>query len=205
MKTIVFFAFWVAVILFFTGCGVTKNTSKGTFSFDSSYINQLEQDIRNLTYENDQLNTRISEMEYTGVQFNNDCDSILKNALLRAGCNVDSINAVLSMYKSKVKYFADGSFELEGNVKSLTRSKSKLEEMIRSQQRVNDSLAHVITNTEAKVTTKTEWKDRVVKRGISGLMWGLFVLIIIAAFLVGFWLCWKYKDAIQEQLDSEEK
>lgn len=187
-----------------SGCRTTKDISKGTASFDSSYIHQLQEDIRVLTYEIDLLHTRISEMEYTGVQFDNDCDSILKNALLKAGCNVDSINAVLSLYKSKVKYYADGSFELEGNIKSLTRTKSKLEEMIRSQQRLTDSLTHVIANTEAKVVSKIEWKDRVIKRGISGLMWTLFVLIIIAAFLVGFWLCWKYKDAIQEQLDSEE-
>jgi hypothetical protein len=197
---------WILVItMIISGCSVHKNMSSGSASFDSSYIKQLEQDIHSLQLENEHLTSKISEMEYTGVVFDNDCDSILKAALMNAGCNVDSINSVLATYKSRVKYYADGSFELEGNLRSVTRTKSKLEETVRDLSRIKDSLIHVIEHTEAKVETKTEWKERVVKRGISGLMWTLFVLLIIAAFILGFWLCWKYKDAIQEQLDSEER
>ena len=199
----IIFAGCFALLAMTSGCRVHKDVSTGKTSFDSSYIKQLEQDVRVLTVENEHLTSKISELEYTGVVFDNDCDSILKAALLKAGCNVDSINAVLALYKSKVKYYADGTIEAEGNIKSLTRSKSKLEETVKNLMRVNDSLSHVSENVEAKVVTKTEWKEKVVKRGISGLMWGLFILLIIIAFLVGFWLCWKYKDAIQEQMDSE--
>jgi hypothetical protein len=203
---IVFACLLLAILLItwpLNGCSVHKDISKGKTSVDSSYIYELEQNTRLLQLEVDRLNTKISTMEYTGVVFDNDCDSILKAALLKAGCNVDSINAVLAFYKSKVKYYADGTIEAEGNLKSLTHTKSKLEEIIKENRRTIDSLAAVKSKVEVKTEVKTEWKDKVVKRGISGFVWGLFILLIIAAFIAGFWLCWKYKDAIQEQLDAE--
>lgn len=185
------------------GCTSQKNVNKGKEAIDSSYIMQLQQQIHTLTLENEHLQHTINEMEYTDVVFDNNCDSILRNALLKAGCNVDSINAVLALYKSKIKVYADGAVEYDGAIKSFSRTKSKLEETIKTLQRVNDSLVTVKQKVDVRVEKQTEWKEKVVKRGISGLMWTLFVLFIIAAFILGFWLCWKYKDAIQEQLDAE--
>ena len=207
MKKIIisFLVIGVAVMIAaaLNGCTSSKNVSKGKTAIDSTYIMQLQQQIHTLTLENEQLQHTINEMEYTDVVFDNDCDSILKTALLKAGCNADSINAVLSLYKSRIKVYADGAVEYDGMIRSYTRTKSKLEETIKTLQRVNDSLANVKQVVDVRVEKQTEWKEKVVKRGISGLMWTLFVLFIIAAFLLGFWLCWKYKDDIQEQLDAE--
>lgn len=203
LKAAAFFAIIFAIAYVLGGCSSQKNVNKGKASVDSSYIMQLQQQIHNLTLENEHLQHTINEMEYTDVVFDNDCDSILRNALLKAGCNVDSINAVLALYKSKIKVYADGAVEYDGAIKSFSRTKSKLEETIKTLQRVNDSLATVKSKVEVKVEKQTEWKEKVVKRGLGGLFWTIFVLIIIAAFLLGFWLCWKYKDDIQEQLDAE--
>lgn len=194
---------FVAALLAITSCSSTKNVTKETQTIDSSYVQELESQVRTLNLDIEHLKSKISELEYTDVVFDNDCDSILRHALLKAGCNVDSINSVLAFYKSKIKVYADGAVEYDGNIRSFTRTKSKLEETIKNLQRVNDSLATVKSKVDVKYEKVTETKDKIIKRGISGLMWTLFVLIIIAAFLVGFWLCWKYKDAIQEQLDSE--
>lgn len=203
-----FFTYWIiAIALAFAigGCTSSKNVSKGQTSLDSTYINQLQQRVHMLTLENEHLQNKINEFEYTDVVFNNDCDSILQAALINAGCNVDSINTILSLYRSKIKVYADGAVEYEGNISSFKRTKSRLEETIKTLQRTNDSLATVKQKVEIKIEKETAWKEKVVKRGISGLMWTLFVLIIIAAFVAGFWLCWKYKDDIQQQLDAEEK
>jgi hypothetical protein len=205
LKAVAFIGIIFAIAYVLGGCRVHKNISSEQTKFDSSYIMQLQEQIHNLTLENEHLQHTINEMEYTDVVFDNNCDSILRNALLKAGCNVDSINAVLALYKSKIKVYADGAVEYDGAIKSFNRAKSKWEEKIKDMQRVNDSLVNVKQVVDVRVEKQTEWKERVVKRGISGLMWTIFVLLIIAAFIVGFWLCWKYKDNIQEQLDAEEK
>jgi len=205
LKAAAFIGIIFAIAYVLGGCSVHKDISTGETKFDSSYIQQLQQQIHTLTLENEHLQHTINEMEYTDVVFDNDCDSILRNALLKAGCNVDSINAVLALYKSKIKVYADGAVEYDGAIKSFNRAKSKWEEKIQILQRLNDSLAIVKQVVDVRVEKQTEWKEKVVKRGISGLMWTFFVLLIIAAFLLGFWLCWKYKDDIQEQLDNEEK
>jgi len=205
LKAATFIAIIFAIAYVLSGCTSQKNVNKGKENIDSTYIHKLQQQVHQLTIENEHLQNKINEYEYTDVVFNNDCDSILKAALLNAGCDVDSINSVLSLYRSKIKVFADGAVEYEGNISSFKRTKSRLEETIKTMQRVNDSLATVKSKVEVKVEKQTEWKDKVVKRGISGLMWTFFVLLIIVAFVLGFWLCWKYKDAIQEQLDAEEK
>lgn len=186
------------------GCTSSKNVSKEKTAVDSSYIQELESNIRVLQSENDHLQKTIHEMEYAGVVFDNDCDSVLKAALLKAGCNVDSINAVLSLYKSKVTSYANGMLEVEGRLKSFNRTRTKDQELIHDLQKSNDSLAAVKNKVEVKYEKATETKEKVVKRGLGGLFWTIFVLIIIAAFILGFWLCWKYKDDIQEQLDSED-
>lgn len=204
LKAAAFVAIIFAIAYVLGGCTSQKNVSKGKESIDSTYIMQLQQQIHTLTLENEHLQHTINEMEYTDVVFDNDCDSVLRNALLKAGCNVDSINAVLALYKSKIKVYADGAVEYDGAIKSFSRTKSKLEETIKTLQRVNDSLVTVKQKVDVRVEKQTEWKEKVVKRGLGGLFWTIFVLIIIAAFLLGFWLCWKYKDDIQEQLDAEE-
>jgi chromosome segregation ATPase len=199
IKAAVLVAIIFAIAYVLTGCTGSKNINRSLQMVDSSYAQDLEQQIRVLNSEIESLRTKISEMEYIGVQFDNNCDSLYQ-ALQRAGCNTDSINAVISLYRSKVKFYADGAFEVEGNLKSLTRTKSRLEETVKSLQRKVDSLATVKNKVDVRYEKTTETKEKIVKRGISA--WWL--LLVVIAFLIGFWLCWKYKDAIQEQLDAEQ-
>lgn len=186
-------AIMIAIAL--SSCSSTKHVNKTETSIDSSYIKELEQKIHVLTNEIESLHTKISELQYTGVVFDNDCDSILKAALLRSGCNADSINAVLAFYKSKVKFYADGAFEVEGNLKTLTRSKTKLEEIINSKQRTIDSLSELKSKVETKYQTVKATKEVEKKKGFPWLIAIVsYALGIVTIILLGIWIAKRAED-----------
>ncbi len=169
------FALVIIVLILVSSCSSMKKSQGYTKDvYDSLYAAELEQRIKVLEIENGELTSRVNELEFLGVDFNPNCDSILKNALLKAGCNTDSINAILIAYKSKIKVYADGSMEAEGFIRSLKHSKQKNEEIISRYQHEIDSLKEVkqreINHLQTVTVTKTVTKKR-------GIYWWLWVLI----------------------------
>lgn len=169
------FALVIIVIIVCSSCSSLKKTQGYTKDvYDSLYVAELEDKVKVLEIENGELTSRVNELEFLGVTFDNNCDSILKFALLKAGCNTDSINAILSQYKSRIKTFADGSVEAEGFIKSLRRSKERNEEVISKYQHEIDSLKEAkqreVNWVQKEIITKTVTKKR-------GIYWWIWLLI----------------------------
>ena len=187
------FAVMIAVAL--SGCKTTKDLNKTTVITDNSRIQELEEESRMYQNEINELQRRINEMEYTGVVFDNDCDSIIKAALVRSGCNMDSINSLLSVFRSRIKVYADGSAEYEGTIRSYTNQKSRYEELLTRNEKTIDSLKilkeKVQTVTHTVTNTKTVYKK---KSFLS--QWWLWLIFFLGGLVLGFKLCWKYKDSI---------
>lgn len=163
----------LAIVLF--SCNPFKKFQGYTKDvYDSLYVVELEEKVKVLEIENGELTSRVNELEFLGVTFDNNCDSVLKTALLKAGCNTDSINAILNMYRSRIKTFADGTVEAEGFIKSLRRSKERNEETIAKYQREIDSLKEVKQKQIHWQQTVTITKTVTKKKGIN---WWLWVLI----------------------------
>jgi len=184
----------IAAVIFsvaFSSCKTSKELSVLKESSDSTSINELKQQIRVLTLENQNLQERVNEMELFGVQFDNDCDSVIRAALRRSGCNVDSINAVIASLKGSIKINADGSMEVQGLIKSLTREKKRNEEKISNMQRTVDSLSQLEQKTQHWVRTVTVTKHTVKKvKFMTQVVW--WIVFLVAGFVIG--LAYKLKN-----------
>lgn len=169
----------VTILLYFSGCRSGKIQGYTKDLFDSLYAVELEEKIKVLEIENGELTARVNELEFLGVEFDNNCDSILKSALIKAGCNTDSIGAILMQYKSRIKTYADGSVEAEGFIKTLKKTKEKNEELISKYQKEVDSLKAIKQKEVHWKQVVTVTKTKTVKRGVYWWVW----------FLAGYGLC----------------
>lgn len=189
------------VICVLASCKSSKNVFKQTETSDSTSITELRHRVRTLARENMELQQRIDEMDLLGVQFDNDCDSVIRAALKRSGCNTDSINAVIASLKSSVKINSDGSMEVHGLIKSLTREKKRNEEKISSMQKTIDSLSELQKKETHWVRTVTVTKTIVKKKSVLN-QWWLWVVFLVGGFVIGFRVCWKYKERIIATYDE---
>lgn len=192
-------AVMIAVAL--SGCKTTKDLNKTTVITDSSRIQELEEESRMYQNEINELQRRINEMEYTGVVFDNDCDSIIKAALVKSGCNVDSINAILNVFRARIKVYADGSAEYEGMIRSYTKQKSRYEELLSRNERTIDSLKSIKEKVQTVVHTVTNTKTVYKKKSFLS-QWWLWVIIAAVFFVLGFRVCWKYKEKLIAMYDE---
>jgi FtsZ-binding cell division protein ZapB len=199
LKAVVIIALGIFVSVLASSCKSSKNILTQKESFDSTSINEMKQEIRMLRLENQNLQERINEMDLFGVQFDNDCDSVIRAVLNRSGCNTDSINAVISALKASVKINPDGSMEVQGLIKSLTREKKRNEERISNMQKSIDSLASIEQKTQHWVRTVTITKHTIKKRSFL-TQWWLWVIFLAGGFVIGFRVCWVYKDRIKDHI-----
>lgn len=158
--------YWLAAIglAFLLSCTSAKNTSTGSASFDSSYMQQLEANNQLLKKENETLQSNTNEYDYQSVVFDTSCNQALRDALSKAGLNTDSVMKVISALNNKVNFYADGSFSAEGKIKSAMRQRDKLQELLVQKDKAIDSVSALKQKTEIKIETRTEYKDKVVKR-----------------------------------------
>lgn len=169
----------VLAVFIFSSCNTKKIQGYTKDVYDSLYVSELEEKIKVLEIENGELTARVNELEFFDVEFDNNCDSILKAALLKSGCNTDSVNAILELYKSRIKTFSDGTVEAEGFIKSLRRSKQRNEELITKYQHTIDSLKSINKKDVHWKQVVTIEKTTKVKRGIYWWVW----------FLIGYGVC----------------
>lgn len=176
--------FIILVMVLLASCTSTKQVSKQTTTVDSSYIKELESWNKMLITENERLNVENHELQYNSVEFDStDCPPT--QIIIDERCNVDSITAVLrDQFASTVKIHADGTIEAKGRLVRANASMQKLQKFVFEQSRTIDSLKKVKQKETVKTVTKTEYKDKYVKRSfMTG--WWLWLLFFLAGVFVG--------------------
>jgi len=125
-------------------CSSSKNISTTNRQVDNTVINEKDSIIQLQITEIERLTAEIRELQYAGVTFDNDSGQH-PVILIEKGidCNVDSIMAIMDIYKNKVKISADGTIQAEGKLKSAYYSRDKLSRFIVELQHRYDSLSEV--------------------------------------------------------------
>lgn len=163
------------LLILLIGCSTTKDISKS-----EQTTNQLQEKIDSIHYLNSELATLTStiiELQYAGVTFDSSrCPPSIIN--VPQNCNVDSILALLSVEKNKVKIYANGTIEAEGKLKSAYYSKDKLTQFIQSLQKQVDSLRLVKDKTQYITATKTVTKHKETRP-----LWWLYVVFFAGGFV----------------------
>lgn len=182
ISDIVYVAMFLILMILIFSCTSTKNVATKHETIDSTAFNEKSDSIRNLRIENQRLTQEIHELQYAGVVFDSSrCPPSIIN--VPKDCNVDSILALLDMFKNKVKIYADGTIEAEGKLKSAYYSKDKLTKVIVELQRVNDSLRLVKAKTETIVKTDIITKEKKVKRSVFTMWW-----LLLIGFIGGWYI-----------------
>jgi hypothetical protein len=173
--------FGLTMLLLFS-CTSTKNVATKHETIDSTALNEKSDSIRVLLSEVYRLTQEIHELQYAGVVFDSSrCPPSIIN--VPKDCNVDSIMALLDLYKNKVTIYADGKIEAEGKLKSAYYTKDKLSKMIAELQHINDSLRLVKAKTETIVKTEIVEKEKKVKRRFL-TMWWLYLIFFCGGWYV---------------------
>lgn len=153
----------MALMILAASCSTNKQVTSSSKTVDSTVLNEKDSMIRVLEQENQRLTSEIHELQYAGVTFDSSlCPPSVIN--VPEDCNVDSILALLSYEKNRVKIYADGTIEAEGKLRSAYYSKDKLSRFIVELQRINDSLRQVKQKTETRYVTNTVTVEKKVKR-----------------------------------------
>lgn len=192
LKAIIFIWIIFCIAYVVTSCSSTKNIQKHTSEADSATIEELQEDNRYLRSQVDELNTKIRTSEYTSVVFDNNCDSVIRAAITRYGCNADSINKVMDFLKNRIKVFADGSTEYEGKIRSYVSQKNKFEEQVKKNQLTIDSLKSIKQKEVHWVRTVTITNTKYKKTGFPWLWFSVGIGIGIALLLLIMYLIGKY-------------
>jgi hypothetical protein len=96
----------------------TKEVEKSSTDSTSYYKSLIQRNLDSISYYKEEL----KKSQVNTVEFNNQdpCDPVVITEVIeKTGCNADSIKKALSnKYMSKIKMLADGTTELEGNLRS---------------------------------------------------------------------------------------
>jgi hypothetical protein len=213
--------YWLIALAFAFAIGSCSSTKKTEQSIDiseekksvdsSSYWKQQHEELKLVVDEQQkEMNSRLQFYEGNQDELANALNEV-QVMFFQSGIYSDSLQRRLRKIfdslknnpcKSKLIYKADGSIEafglrsanlqLEQSNKRIELLTDQLETEISKRIRLEDEMK------AAEMRTSTE-----KQRGISGWIWSLWGIALIVMYVFGFWTCWKYKDAIQEQLDSE--
>lgn len=187
--------FPIVFILFLASCSVEKNISKKQQTVDSTVVIEKDKQIAELTKEVSRLTSKVSELEYLGISFTQskplNLDS-LKKVMVAANCPQSLIEWManeINSYKSTVEQLTDGTIRITGNIESLTRSKSKLEEIISSKDSEITRLTNELQKEKTNVKTTTVEKEKIVERK-SFNIW-IIILIFIGGMVLGGFLMYR--------------
>lgn len=162
----------VLLMILLAACNSTKQVSKQTTTVDSSHVKELSDSIRLLKTENEKLIADIREMQYGSVIF----DTVYMPG--------DTIVNTVTITK-------EGEIKASGRVSAAYVSKSVLTKIVNEKQRVIDSLSQVKQRETVKLVTRTEYKDKFVKRSFMAGWW-LWILFFLAGVYVG----WRWRKFI---------
>lgn len=178
-------------------CGSSsKNKRSLTASIDSTIIKEKENLIRDAREKIAYLENELRQNQLTNFQFN-DCDTAAWSELILAirrssasltKTTADSliwvVEAMNKKYSSSVKFFADGSAEASGALRSANQARSALQKQLTIYMDKSDSLAYELENEKknVKVDIKEAEKQKETKRGVP---WWIFVLLFIAGVITG--------------------
>ena len=178
---IIILSFIVVMLLSFIltlgGCTSTKQVNKSTEQVDSSYIKSVEKRLEESGKTIQQYEQQIKELQYATVNFNSDCDTVINNIIeqvTNSGCpqaRIDSFVAILSKLKSRVKVLSDGSIEAEGNLKNVSVSKEKLQQVTSLLMQEKTKLLLENENLQAEIKRLTEVKSKTSKKKFLNQWW----------------------------------
>lgn len=182
-----------ALVIMAVSCRSTKDVYKETTDKDSTAFQQLQKENSELRTEVSTLRTKIAELEYLGVTFQN-CPSLpnidsLKAVLKASGCRESTVDSVLSLYKqsqSEVEILADGTMRLKGNIASLTRTKQKLEEQVQEKSFMLYKKDVELNIMAAALSTRTDIKDKHTVVEVGPPNWWLWLALVV--FIGGMWV-----------------
>ena len=191
-RTIAFLiAATVVLLVVFSSCKAGKDIIKTEYIRDSTVEEQLKKYVQKLTIELDNSEKRVKELEYLGINFKDcpDMDSLIAAVKRSNGANIDSVLKVMDSFRSEVEVAADGAIRARGQLASVTKSKTRLEEEIRQRDtRINELLDSLATK-KTEVATKVEIKEKSV-RYIPWWVYWLMPVILIIGIVAG----WKLRE-----------
>lgn len=185
---ILFVAIITCLILFFaSGCKSTRHVVKTSTKVDSTYFNSLIDSNRLLKVENSTLLRQLKESQYSGVVYQDRCDTALLRRLMISGLytkdEIDNYIQQIAECRNEIEILSDGTLRAKGQIKSASVSKEKLETVIEKKNRTIDSLTVAIATAKGQVIKETETKT-IVKKVSTFNIW-----YYVACFILGmvFW------------------
>lgn len=171
-----------------TGCVGSKHTAKQSVNKDSLAVVQIKSDLAEVQKERDFFQRKVEELEYLAITFAECPPAINADSLLKYGCDtsyVDRLKNELDKTQATVERMADGSLKVQGQLKSVTLSKKRIEDSLHARDaeiiRLKSELT--IAKTQVKTEIKTVEKE-IEKRGAKWL-WFIFGLTVGAGLMFG--------------------
>lgn len=179
------------IVLAMLGCNSQKHVAKSTVNKDSLAVVELTEKLTVLKSENAEYKRRVQELEYLGVTFTTtkpiNLDS-LKAALVAANCpeaDIKNLLDVLVAANSEIQILKDGTIQIKGQISSLTRSKSRLEEENATIKKENQELKESLV--KARTEVKTETKEKIIEKKTSFIPWWVWLIVAVAG-IIAFWM-----------------
>jgi hypothetical protein len=201
IRNLIYLAGIIILIFSASACTSTKDIAKNKTVVDSTVIKDLQDSVRVLKTENAHLSTEIRELQYSGVSFQDRCDTAALRRILTSGL-VDK--SVIEEYlhqmaecSDQVKIASDGTIEAKGKLKSAYYSSDKLTRMVYDLKRENDSLRSVKQKTIDHYYKITETK---IKHSKTRVLNFLIFLLIGAVGGVLIWEKWIRKLSLFKSL-----
>lgn len=180
-----------ACTTFFLSCKAGKDIIKTEYVRDSTVEEQLKKYVQKLTIELDNSEKRVKELEYLGINFKDcpDMDSLIAAVRRSNGANIDSVLKVMDSFRSEVEVAADGAIKARGQLASVSKSKTRLEEEIKQRETHINELRDSLATKKTDVVTKIEVKEKSVKY-IPWWVYWLMPVILIIGIVAG----WKLRE-----------
>ena len=175
------------LITFFPSCKSVRHVVKTSSKVDSTYFNSLIDSNRLLKVENSTLLRQLRESQYSGVVYQDRCDTALLRRLMISGLytkdEIDNYIQQIADCRNEIEILSDGTLKARGQIKSASVSKEKLETVIEKKNRTIDSLTVAIASAKGQVIKETETKT-IVKKVTTFNIW-----YYVACFILGmvFW------------------
>lgn len=181
----------VVLLVVFSSCKASKDAVKIEYRKDSTSEEALRKQVQTLTYERDNYAKKVREMEYLGISFKEcpDMDSLIAAVKRSNGANLDSVLKVIDSYRSEVEVAADGAIKARGQLASVSKSKTRLEEEIKQLDTQINELRDSLATKKTEVVTKVEIKEKSVKY-IPWWVYWLMPVILIIGMVAG----WKLRE-----------
>ena len=180
------------IILLFASCGTTaKNKRTTTASIDSTIIKEKDNLIRDAREKISYLENELRELQVTGFTFNN-CDTAATRLLLESikasystitKAQADSFANVLRAKDNTVRFYADGSAEAIGALRTANYSKTILQRQLSGYMEKVDSFARVLEQEKKNVKIEVKEVEKVKK--VTVFPWWLVIVAAVTGLIAG--------------------